>query len=309
MSKYDSLWIEKYRPKTLNDIILNDENRLFFSSINNDTPHIMLWGGPGTGKTTLAKIIVNDILKCQYLYINASDENGVDTIRNKVISFSQTKSFDGNKKIVILDESDGLTNEGQRILRNVMEEYAEQTRFILTANYFNKIIEPIRSRCVLFNLKPDLEDSFKRCFFILEKENVEINDDLKPQILEFIKKRHPDLRRTINDLQKFSIDRNLNLDKKINLNTLSIQIFKGLLSKTSVLQLRKFIIENETVFDSDYQSLLKEFFELVYNSKLDEKKKKLLLLEVGEYMYRDNFVLDHEINFFCCLTAIENVLK
>lgn len=309
MSKYDSLWIEKYRPKTLNDIILNDENRLFFSSINTDTPHIMLWGGPGTGKTTLAKIIVNDILKCQYLYINASDENGVDTIRNKVISFSQTKSFDGNKKIVILDESDGLTNEGQRILRNVMEEYAEQTRFVLTANYFNKIIEPIRSRCVLFNLKPDLEDSIKRCFSILEKENVEISDELKPQILEFIKKRHPDLRRTINDLQKFSIDKNLNIDKKINSNALAIQIFKGILSKNSVLELRKIIIENETVFDSDYQSLLKEFFEIIYNSKLDEKKKKLLLLEVGEYMYRDNFVLDHEINFFCCLTAIENVLK
>jgi replication factor C small subunit len=309
MSKYDSLWIEKYRPKTLSDIILNDENRLFFSSINNDTPHMMLWGGPGTGKTTLAKIIVNDILKCQYLYINASDENGVDTIRNKVISFSQTKSFDGNKKIVILDESDGLTNEGQRILRNVMEEYAEQTRFILTANYFNRIIEPIRSRCVLFNLKPDLEDSFKRCFYILEKENVVISEDIKPQILEFIKKRHPDLRRTINDLQKFSIDGNLNADKKVNLNTLTVQILKGILSKNSVLDIRRIVIENETVFDSDYQSLLKEFFELIYNSKLDEKKKKLLLLEIGEYMYRDNLVLDHEINFFCCLAAIENVLN
>lgn len=309
MSKYDCLWVEKYRPKTLNDIILNNDNRIFFSSINNDTPHIMLWGGPGTGKTTLAKIIVNDILKCQYIYINASDENGVDTIRNKVISFSQTKSFDGNKKIVILDESDGLTNEGQRILRNVMEEYAEQTRFILTANYFNRIIEPIVSRCILFNLKPDLEDSVKRCFYILEKENITITEETKPKLLKFIKKRHPDLRRTINDLQKFSIDGNLDYDKKINLNTLCIKLFKGLLSKESVLSLRKYVIENESVFDSDYQSLLKEFFELIYGSKLDEKRKKLLLLEIGEHMYRDNFVLDHEINFFCCLAAIENVLN
>ncbi|NBX91603.1 MAG: AAA family ATPase [Proteobacteria bacterium] len=309
MSKYDSLWVEKYRPKTLKDLILNDENRTFFSSLNDEIPHIMLWGNAGTGKTTLAKLIVNDILKCQYLYINASDENGVDTIRNKVISFSQVKSFDGKKKIIILDESDGLTNEGQRILRNVMEEYAENARFILTANYFNRIIEPIRSRCILFNLKPDLEESYLRCIHILQQENVTLDDNQREDLKKFVEKRHPDLRRIINDLQKFSLDKNFEASNKNNILSISTKIVKALLNKESSLSVRKIVIENESAFDSNYQLLYKEIFDLIYNSKFEEKRKKNLLLELGEYMYRDTFVLDHEINFFCCLMAIENSLN
>lgn len=309
MSKYNSLWIEKYRPSSLKDLILNEENRSFFLSLNDEIPHIMLWGNAGTGKTTLAKIIVNDILKCQYLYINASDENGVDTIRNKVISFSQVKSFDGKKKIIILDESDGLTNEGQRILRNVMEEYAENARFILTANYFNRIIEPIRSRCLLFNLKPDLEESYSRCLYILEQEKVEVDEKQKQDLKKFVEKRHPDLRRIINDLQKYSLDKNFESANKANIVDLSTKIIKALLNKESSISVRKMVIESENIFDSNYQLLYKEIFDLIFNSKFDEKRKKSLLFELGEYMYRDSFVLDHEINFFCCLMAIENSLN
>lgn len=307
MTSYDSLWVEKYRPKSLKDIVLTDDNYTFFSSLNDEMPHIMLWGTPGTGKTTLAKIIVNHILKCQYLYINASDENGVDTIRNKVISFSQIKSFDGKKKVVILDESDGLTNEGQRILRNVMEEYAENTRFILTANYFNKIIEPIRSRCILFNLKPSTSDVLKRCLYILEKENIKIDEENKNNLSVFVEKRYPDLRRIINDLQKFSIDKKFDLNNGSNTTNLAVDIFRGLLKKDDILTIRKNVIEKENLFDANYQNLLKECFDLIYQSKLEDKKKKSVLVEIGEYMYRDNFVLDHEINFFCCLLAIENI--
>lgn len=309
MNDYSSLWVEKYRPKHLKDILLTEENRKFFSSITDETPHIFLWGNAGTGKTTLAKIIVNSILECQYLYINASDENGVDTIRNKVISFSQIKSFDGKKKVVILDESDGLTNEGQRILRNVMEEYAENTRFILTANYFNRIIEPIRSRCLLFNLKPEVSDSYNRCLYILEKENIEVSDEQKNTLLKFVTEKHPDLRRTINDLQKFSVGGKLEIVQGVNISNFSSKVLKDLLTKKSILDIRKEVIENENLFDANYQNLLKEMFDIIFNSKLEEKKKKLILLEIGEYAYRDNFVLDHEINFFCCLAAIETVLS
>jgi len=309
MNDYSSLWVEKYRPKTLKDILLTEENRKFFSSIADETPHIFLWGNAGTGKTTLAKIIVNDILQCQYLYINASDENGVDTIRNKVVSFSQIRSFDGKKKVVILDEADGLTNEGQRILRNVMEEYAENTRFILTANYFNRIIEPIHSRCLLFSLKPEISDSYKRCLEILEKEKIEVSEEQKDNLLKFITEKHPDLRRTINDLQKFSVYGKLEIVQGVNISNFSSKILKDILTKKSILELRKNVIENESLFDANYQNLLKEMFDIIYNSKLDDRRKKLVLLEIGEYMYRDNFVLDHEINFFCCLTAIENVLN
>jgi replication factor C small subunit len=309
MSKYDFLWVEKYRPQTFKDIILNDDTSKFFANISEETPHLLLWGNAGTGKTTLAKIIVNDLLKCQYLYINASDENGVDTIRNKVTSFSQTKSFDGKKKVIILDEADGLTNEGQRILRNVMEKYAENARFILTANYFSRIIEPICSRCLIFNLKPDFEKSYDRCLMILEKENVQLEETDKKSLKIFLEKRYPDLRRTINDLQKYALDKNFLHKEEKNTQQFAIEIIKNLLKKQSLFDLRTLVISNENLFDSNYQQLLKKIFEIVSSSKMPDTLKKNILLEIGEHMYRDNFVLDHEINFFCCLLAIEKALN
>jgi replication factor C small subunit len=310
MSKYNSLWVEKYRPSTLNDIILTDDVRNFFETITSETPHIFLWGRAGTGKTSLAKLIVNDILKCQYLYINASDENGVDTIRNKVISFAQTKSFDGNIKIIILDEADGLTKEGQRILRNVMEEYSSNVRFILTANYYNEIIEPIESRCLIFNLKPTLNSSIERCLNILKTENVNVPENIRDILKDFIENRNYDLRRVINDLQKFSIDGNFQLIVTNNVTTQIAQnILKSLIKKESVLDIRNYIISQEVMFESNYQKLLKEIFDVIYNLKLSEQNKKELLLEIGEYMYRDNMVLDHEINFFCCILSLEKVLN
>lgn len=308
MNKYNTLWVEKYRPTNIDDIVLGEENLKYFSSLDEKTPHIFLWGTPGTGKTTLAKIIVNDKLKCQYLYINASDENGVDTIRNKVITFAQTKSFDGNIKVIILDEADGLTDEGQRILRNVMEEYSENVRFILTANYYNKIIEPLESRCLIFNLKPTLEESYKRCLYILEKESIKVDDDTKNQLKTFLQNRKLDLRRSINDLQRFSIDGTLKLNVSNNNSIHAQHILKSLLLKESVLDIRQYIISQEINFDSNYQNLMKDLFDLIFSSKIQENKKKLLLLEIGEYMYRDMSVLDHEINFFCCLISLEKII-
>ena len=132
---FNNLWVEKYRPKTIDEMVLSGENRAYFNTLKDEVPNLLFVGTPGIGKTTIAKIIVQDILKCQYLYINASDENGIDTIRSKVCGFSQTKSLDGSIKIVILDEADGITIDGQRALRNTMEEYSSFTRFILTANY------------------------------------------------------------------------------------------------------------------------------------------------------------------------------
>jgi replication factor C small subunit len=287
-------------------MVLGEENLKYFCNLDENTPHLFLWGRAGSGKTSLAKMIVNDILKCQYLYINASDENGVDTIRTKVISFAQTKSFDGNIKIIILDEADGLTKEGQRILRNVMEEYSSNVRFILTANYYNEIIEPIESRCLIFNLKPTLDNSVKRCLYILKNENVNIPDDIEYLLKSFIQKRNYDLRRVINDLQKFSIDGNLNLNPTLTpVSGIAQNILKSLIKKESILDIRTYIISEENNFESNYQNLLKEMFDIVFNLKLSEQKKKDILLELGEYMYRDNTVLDHEINFFCCILSLE----
>jgi DNA polymerase III delta prime subunit len=308
MSLYDKLWVEAYRPKKLEDLVLSDENRKFFSEITEDTPHLLLYGNQGTGKTTLAKIIVNDVLKCQYLYINASDENGIDTVRNKIINFSQTSSLDGKKKVIILDEADGLTDNALRSLRGVMEEYASTTRFILTANYINKIIDPIKSRCLMFKIQPDIQSCISRCCEILKTEKVTVSDEQKSNLLVFIEKNYPDLRRIINDLQKFSTTGSLIINFTDQVKNFAETVFNDLQTGTSSLKIRKKVIQEEKNFSSDYQNLMKEIFNLFYDSKLKDDKKKMILLQIGEHMYRDNSVMDHEINFYCCLIAIENVL-
>jgi DNA polymerase III delta prime subunit len=308
MSLYSQLWVEKYRPHKLEDLVLSKENRKFFSEIDSDTPHILLYGNAGTGKTTLAKILVKDILKCQYLYINASDENGIDTIRNKVTSFAQTSSLDGKRKIIILDEFCGTTAEAQRILRSVMEEYAENTRFILTANYISRIIEPLQSRCLLFKIQPTLNDMVERCCIILKKENIKVGEDEKIKLLDHINKNYPDMRRVINDLQRFSVTGSLNIVQVDQVKNVTTKLFNDLVARIPSVSIRKSIIEEEKSFGGDYHLLMKDLMDLFYDSNIKEDKKKRVMLEIGEHMYRDNFVVDHEINFFCCIMAIENAL-
>jgi len=309
MKRYDSLWVEKYRPKTLQELVLSQDNRNFFSNIDENTPHLLFYGRAGTGKTSLAKILVNDIFKSQYLYINASDENGVDTIRNKVICFAQTKSIDGKKKSIILDEFCGTTPEAQKILRNVMEEYSNNVRFILTSNSIDKIIEPIKSRCCLFSLQSDIQDVIKRCAFILKSENIKVEESEKTNLLKYIEQSYPDIRRIINDLQRFSISGSLIIKDNEYIKNISSHIFTLLIEKNDVLNIRKKVIEDEKKFNSDYQKLLAELFDIFYESNINELKKKNILLEVGEYMYRDVSVLDKEINFFCCLINLDKILN
>jgi replication factor C small subunit len=308
MNNYQDLWVQRYSPKTIEEIVLSIENKDFFSKINEDTPHLLLYGNAGTGKTSLAKILVKDVLKCQYLYINASDENGIDTIRNKVTSFSQTCSFDGKKKVIILDEFCGTTPEAQRTLKGVMEEYASTTRFILTANHINRIIEPIQSRCLMFNIVPSLDGTINRCFDILKAENVFINN--KNDLIDYIKNNFPDIRRIVNDLQMFSLDGTLEIKNKNKIKNYAQNISDMLIHrKVNILDIRKFVIEEEKNFAADYQSLLKELFDIVYSSELPEDKKKGMLLDLGEYMYKDNFVVDHEINFFCCILNLNKFIS
>jgi DNA polymerase III delta prime subunit len=304
---FSSLLVEKYRPKSLDDIVLSKDDRDYFTSLvsKEEVPHLLFSGSPGTGKTSLAKILVNDILQCQYLYINASDENGIDTIRTKVIGFSQTKSFDGKLKVVLFDECDALSIEGQKALRNVIEEYSSNTRFIFTCNYLFKIMDALRSRCQIFNLVPPLDKVTARVVHILRSENINVPDDEKTKLLELIRTGYPDMRRIINDVQKYSHTGTL-LIKSSNTKNLAEKIIQKLIKKTNLIEIRKFVIESEQNFSSDYIQLLREMFEAVYTNSQILEQKNTWLLTISEAMYKDAIVLDKEINWFSCCIKLND---
>jgi replication factor C small subunit len=307
---FNNLWVEKYRPKSLSDIVLVEETRSIVNSFKDkkEIPNLLLIGIQGIGKTSLAKIIVNDILGCQYLYINASDENGIDTIRNKVVSFSKTKSFDGGIKVIILDEVDGISLEAQKALRNTMEEYSSNTRFILTGNYKHKIIQALQSRCQELNLIPPLEGIARRVLTILRSENIKLDEAQKKDLVTLIKKLYPDFRKIINEIQKFSSSGSLTIPQLSINNDIIVKII-GFIKEKKSNSARKYCIENEEKFQGDYTTLLRELFNLT-NDILDfnnEKAKKALLV-ISEHLYRSSFVVDQEINFYSCIISLEGLI-
>lgn len=301
------IWCEKYRPKTLDEIILSEQSRTQLDEIvnNKSIPHILLQGPPGIGKTTLAKIIVNDILKCQHLYINASDEGGIDTVRSKIVGFAKTKSIDGNIKAVILDEADGLTPEGQRALRNVTEEYSQYTRFIFTANFKHRIIAPIQSRVQEIDIEPSIKDVAKRCFEILKKENIKVSEDERVKFVDLIRKYYPDIRKTINILQKFSNSGELKIISTENIDHIASEVYSKL---NDPLALRKYTINHEIDFQNDYQMLLKAVLEIIYKSNLKDKTKQECILTISEHLYRCAFCVDQEINFTACCIQLHKII-
>jgi DNA polymerase III delta prime subunit len=304
----NNLWIEKYRPKTLQDTILAKQHRVFFEKLAeaNEIPHLLFAGVQGSGKTSLAKLLINDVLKCEYLYLNASDESGIDTIRNKVIGFARTRSFDGKIKVVLLDEADSISFEGMKCLRNVIEEFSSTCRFILTCNYLHKIIPPIQSRCMLINLVPPIEDIVMRIKFILQQEQVNIPAEQKPLLLEHIKNHVPDVRRIINDIQQFSITGSLQINQN-SAQQFAKKIFEKLKIKNNEVQIRKEIIENEKHFSGDYRNLLKQMFENVFESNLNSESKVEAMIMIAKGMEKDAFVVDKEINCFATMLELKKL--
>lgn len=303
---FENLFVEKYRPKTLDEISLTEDLKKYVREIKGkqEIPHIMLHGTQGTGKTSLAHIIVKDILDCQYIYVNASNENGIDNIRNKITNFIQVKSFDNKLKVVIFDEADYLSSSSQAALRSLMEEYSFNSRFIMTCNYINKIFPAIISRCQTFNICPSFNDCIKRLVHILKAENIVVNPDQKDKVYNLVTTNYPDLRKMINDIQKYTINNILDI-KVSNDNELFVkELYTKIISKDDIIGIRKFIIKNEVRFGNDYHQLMKDLFEFVYNSTctIDDKRKYMLLL--SEAMYKHQFVLDKEINFYDCLLKL-----
>lgn len=224
------------------------------------------------------------------------------------LSVDETHNFFIGKTQVLTSNCDGITAQGQQALRNLMESYSGYTRFILTANFKHKIITPLQSRCQSLNLKPSLEQAVKRCYSILKQENVNLEEDQKKKFVELIKNHFPDLRKTINELQKNVVDGKLVIKHTTIDNEFIKKIFEYIKTK-KVLDARKFVIQNEDTFQNDYQTLLKQMLEYVYTVEcIDEFKKKQMIAIIADHLHKSVFVIDQEINAFSCWIQLENVV-
>lgn len=306
----NSMWIEKYRPKTLDDIILNDETRKIIDKFvaEGEFPHLFLCSEPGQGKTSLAKILAKSVFKCDTLYINASDENNVETVRNKITNFATTASLEGTFKCVILDEADGFANiQSQKILRGLMESTSDTCRFILTANFRHKVFKPLRSRMLELDITPDKNSIIKRLVQILINENVIASKNDLEKLKELVDSYYPDIRSMIKDLQS-SVDRNNRLILKRYLveEVFLMNILEKIKSKNFV-ELRKYYLENEVHFNGDYTNLLNNFYNFIINNDdlgISEKSKINWTIDLAEHIYRSQFVIDSEINCAACFAKI-----
>jgi len=305
---FDNLFVEKYRPATLDDIILTDENYRVFNQFREqeEIPNLLFAGAPGIGKTSLAKIIVNDLIKCGHIYINASDESGIETIRTKCTSYAKKRPTKGKINVIILDEYDGLMQESQRALRNIIEEYSRTTRWILTCNYIHRIIPALQSRCQYYDLTPPILEVVKRCADILNYEKITLTEDNRDYFIKLIKKDYPDIRKCINNIQKYSVNGRLMIEKEETDKAFIDELYEKIEAK-EVYNIRKFLVENDDKFNGEYHSLLKLLFNYTYERKnLKEVLKRELLIIISEYLYRNTFVLDKEINaFICCLELVK----
>ena len=296
--KQHSLWIEKYRSETLEQYIGNDaiKTRIADCIANNDIPHFIFAGSAGTGKTTLAKLIVKNI-QCDYLYINASDENGIDTIRDKVKGFASTASFQPIK-IVILDEADFLTQPAQAALRNLIEEYSAYTRFILTCNYVERLIEPLQSRCELHMLKPPTKGAVAKhlCLNVLDIENVTY--DMK-DVAQIINMFYPDVRSILKTLQQFSKNGKLVVDAIDDDWTKQLVQILIKRDKNAWYQVRQLVADAQV---DDFQTAYRYMFDHLTEFSYGNDAQLSVILD--DFIWRAGVVPDKEINFAACIAKV-----
>ena len=301
-----SLWVEKYRPTTMDTYIGNEhlKSKVSIYLESGDLPHLLLYGRAGTGKTTLAKLLVNNI-ECDYLYINASDENSVEVVRDKVKNFASTLGFQ-ELKVIILDECDYITPNAQAALRNLMETFSKHCRFILTCNYVERIIDPIQSRCQSFQIiPPDRKQIAQHLSNILTNENVNYELD---NIVTIVNGSYPDIRRVINSSQRQVVNGELKIDEStIIQNDYKLQVLEVLKTqdkKNSFKNIRQVLADSKV---TDFSDLFRLLFDTVDDWGKGHVAECILVL--SRYQQSDAVVVDKEINIMAMFVEVIGTIK
>ena len=300
------LWVEQYRPQTVDDCILPQSLKNTFKEFveNSNVPNIILSGGPGVGKTTIAKAVLDEI-GATSMMINGSEESGIDVLRTKIKNFASTVSLEGGRKYLILDEADYLNPQStQPALRGFMEEFHKNCGFILTCNYKNRLIEPLHSRCSVIDFtipkseKPNLAmDFMKRVEFILQSESVEYD---KKVLAEVIQRHFPDWRRILNELQRYSVSGRIDAGILVDMAEINIKELMKFMKEKEFTNVRKWVVNN---LDMDSVRLFRSIYDNLYTF-VDPSSIPHVVCVLAEYQYKAAFSADQEINLLACLTEI-----
>lgn len=298
------LWVEKYRPRRIEDCILPDHQKDTFRQIiaRGEMPNMLLAGGAGMGKTTIARALCEE-MNCEYIIINSSMDRNIDTLRTDIMRFASTVSFDGKKKVVILDEADHLNPQStQPALRAFIEEFSQNCRFIFTCNFKNKIIAPLHSRTTVIEFKLAKTEKqqvaaqfFKRAQEILKLEGIESDPKAVAKLIE---KYFPDYRRILNEMQRYSVSGRIDEGVLVNLQEVNLKELVDALRDKDFKKMRQWVANN---IDNDPQTIFRKLYD-----GLDEHVKQIpqLVLLLADYQYKAAFVADHELNLVACLTEI-----
>lgn len=306
---FDKVWVKKYAPKNINEMVLSEENRIKVNEFieNGEFPTLLFCGAPGQGKTTLAVNLCKAI-NAMTLEINASFDNGIDIIRGKVNNFVETMSPDGSLKVVILDEADRLSIQSQDALRGMIESCAEHTRFILTANELARITPALQSRCISLSVVPPYDGFKKYICNIIYSENIQVKKDELPKLSILLKKNYPDLRKTIGLIQKSCIGGVLQINENEISDNFIEEIYNNFNLKNPI-EIRETWIKNENKFQGDYQCLLKQLHSFVYNKNdISPVERANIILEIAVGLFESTSVVDQEINFYKVILKIMKLL-
>jgi len=311
MSTTDFLWVEEYRPKTIDDCILPQSLKTLFQSFieKGEISNMLFSGTPGVGKTTVAKALCEQ-MNCDWIMINGSEEGGIDVLRNKIKNFASTVSLSGGKKVVILDEADYLNPQStQPALRGFVEEFHKNCRFILTCNFKNRIIEPLHSRFsnIEFKInnkeKPQLQTQlYNRATFILKSKNIEYEDKA---LVGLITRHFPDFRKLINELQRYSVSGAIDAGILVNISDENLKSLTGHLKAKEFGDMRKWVVNN---LDNDPVKIFRKIYDSL-NTSLQPETIPHAILIIADYQYKSAFVADQEINLVACLTEIMSQVK